>query len=88
MNNWLLKTNPEGKFFFGDSPTFADIALAPFDERFVVLEHYRQIHVPETAEYSRYNIWREAVRANAAIASTFAPREEIIAAHEVYANGA
>ena len=87
LNDWLLKTNPKGTFFFGDDLTYADIAMAPFAERVVLVEEYRQIQVPDTEEYRRFLTWRNAVLAHPDVASTLVPKEDLIAGYVDYSLG-
>jgi len=70
-----------GPYFLGDNFSVADIALAPYFDRMIVLDHYRDFVV----EDSKWNEWSCNVLARPSVAATRQDRERIIEAYRRYA---
>lgn len=71
-----------GPFYLGDQFTVADVALAPYFDRMIVLEHYRNFVVPTD---SKWNEWGANVLARPSVAATRQDRDRIIEAYKRYA---
>lgn len=79
-----------GPYFYGDSFTLVDIALAPWAVgiRMDVLKHYRNFEVPRNEEYSRYHDWAEAVSQRSSFKATACTDlPAMIRIYERYAEG-
>jgi glutathione S-transferase len=75
----------QGPFFLGDQFTVADIAVAPYFDRMVVLEHYRDYRVPNDGDTAKWHEWSKNVLSRPSVAATRQDRERIIEAYKRYA---
>ncbi len=72
----------DGEYLCGDHMTLGDVAIAPFFERMVVLEHYRDFYVPkEDLKFKNWHKWKEKVLGNEEVRKTLHPRKKLL---EVY----
>lgn len=71
------KNAAAGPFFFGSQFTLTDIAFFPFLERVVVvLGHYRNFVLPETADFAALRKWYDACLQRPAVQITAADRTQ------------
>lgn len=70
-----------GPFYLGEQFTVADIAVAPYFDRMIVLEHYRNFTVDEP----KWCQWSENVLKRPSVAATRQDRNRIVEAYRRYA---
>jgi len=70
-----------GPYYLGDQFSVADIAVAPYFDRMVVLEHYRNFVVDDP----KWNEWSQNVLKRPSVAATRQDRARIIEAYRRYA---
>ena len=75
----------QGPFYMGDQFTVADIAVAPYFDRMIVLEHYRDFGVPKDGPTAKWHEWSEHVLERPSVAATRQDRDRIIEAYRRYA---
>lgn len=76
-----------GPFFQGKELGYVDIMFAPWASRMYILEHYRGFKIPQTEEYSRYNVWAEAVINHPSVKAVQANKDKVLANARPYAEG-
>lgn len=76
----------KGPFYLGNQFSVADIAVAPYFDRMIVLEHYRDFCVPKEGAGARWNEWSTNVLERPSVAATRQDRDRIIEAYLRYAN--
>lgn len=74
-----------GDYWLGETPGLADIAFYPFLERFPVLAHYRDFHVPDACTALRR--WHDRMSALECARSTGNGPEFYVRAYASYADG-
>jgi glutathione S-transferase len=74
----------QGPFYLGEQFSCADIALAPYFDRMVVLEHYRDFAVPPQ-RCPQWHRWSSAVLERPSVAATRQDRDRLIEAYRRYA---
>lgn len=74
-----------GPYWSGASPSLADLAFYPFFERFCVLNHYRNFHLP--ASCPRLQDWFDAMRRRDSVRRTGNPVAFYIERYARYADG-
>jgi glutathione S-transferase len=72
----------QGPFYLGEQFSVADIAVAPYFDRMIVLKHYRDYEVPTD---SKWNEWSTNVLDRPSVAATRQDRARIIEAYKRYA---
>jgi len=77
----------KGPFFFGEQVSIADILLAPWVPRLVVLTHFRNLQLPQTPELAPFLAWRDAILGLPAIRATTRPDQFYIESYADYAYG-
>lgn len=75
-----------GPFYLGEQFSMADVSIAPYFDRMVVLDHYRNFKVPRKGPTSKWHEWSDNVLARPSVAATRQDRERIIEAYRRYAN--
>lgn len=78
----------KGPFYLGNQFSVADIAVAPYFDRMIVLEHFRDFVVPNDDESSggqKWNEWSRNVLERPSVAATRQDRDRIIEAYLRYA---
>jgi len=75
----------EGPFYMGDEFTVADIAVAPYFDRMIVLKHYRNFEVPPDGATAKWHEWSNNVLERPSVAVTRQDRERIVEAYKRYA---
>jgi len=73
----------KGPFYLGERFSVADIAVAPYFDRMIVLEHYRDFKVPDTID--KWHEWSTNVLERPSVAATRQDRDRIIEAYLRYA---
>ncbi len=84
-NEGLVKLQGDGPFWMGDKPGLVDLTYYPFFERFVVLEHYRGIEIPQ--ECQRLKKWLKMMLRHASALATANTGEFHINNYQKYADG-
>ena len=75
----------DGPFFFGNTFSIVDIALAPFWQRFVWVGHNRGLTFPDNdADFDRLRQWWSVVRWRSSVASTVVCAERLIFSYSQY----
>jgi len=74
-----------GPYWMGKNFSLVDASYAPFFERFVALEHYRDVVIP--SQYARLCAWITALRDRESVKTTSRPRDYFIARYASYADG-
>jgi len=74
-----------GPYYLGECFSLADLSLAPYMDRMIVLEHYRDFRVPEKGPTARWHEWSKNVLERESVATTRQDRERIIEAYRRYA---
>lgn len=59
-----------GPYYLGECFSLADLSLAPYMDRMVVLEHYRDFHVPKKGPTARWDEWSKNVLERESVATT------------------
>jgi glutathione S-transferase len=77
-----------GPFFLGATLSLADILVWPWLARLCVVEHYRDLVVPETPEYDGYRKFAAAMSARETVQRTQRPAAYYIDGYVSYATGA
>ena len=75
----------EGPYWFGASPTLVDLTFYPWFERWSVLEHYRNLHLP--SECPKLKQWWEEMSKRESVKKTSNPPDTYVQSYEKYANG-
>ena len=75
----------QGPFYLGEQFTVADIAVAPYFDRMIVLKHYRDFEVPREGPTAKWHEWSENVLNRPSVAATRQDRDRIIEAYKRYA---
>jgi glutathione S-transferase len=74
-----------GPFYLGEQFSIADVSIAPYFDRMVVLDHYRNFRVPQEGSFSEWYEWSDNVLARPSVAATRQDRERIVEAYLRYA---
>lgn len=74
----------QGPFYLGKQFSVADIAVAPYFDRMIVLKHYRDFEVPHD-DIVKWHEWSTNVLARPSVAATRQDRDRIIEAYKRYA---
>lgn len=75
-----------GPFYLGEQFSIADVTIAPYFDRMIVLDHYRNFRVPQdNTELLKWKEWSDNVLARPSVAATRQDRERIIEAYLRYA---
>ena len=85
MEHEGLRKLSDGPFWMGEQVTLVDFAFYPFFERFCVVEHYRNFHLPE--ECTRLKAWVETMRFRPSVKEIENPPEYYIERYSKYADG-
>lgn len=80
----LGKLGGNGPYWLGESVSLVDLTFYPWFERWVVLEHYRNLSLP--AECTRLKRWQEAMQQRDCVKAIANPAELYIKEYEKYAN--
>jgi glutathione S-transferase len=75
----------QGPFYLGEQFSVADIAVAPYFDRMVVLKHYRDFSVPRDGATAKWHEWSDNVLERPSVAATRQDRDRIIEAYKRYA---
>lgn len=90
LSNAMARLSPAGPFFAGDRFGLVDMALAPWVDRFFVLEHYRGFSVPasdaEEGAFARFHTWWDAVQSVPAFRDTVQDRKKLLESYQRYAD--
>jgi glutathione S-transferase len=82
----LAGTPSSGPYWMGKGFSLVDASLAPFFERFVALEHYRDVVIPP--QHISLHAWIAALRERESVKKTSHSRDYFIARYAKYASGA
>ena len=85
MENEGLGNPTAGDFWLGDQVSLVDLAFYPFFERFCVLEHYRQLQLPD--DCPRLAAWWQRMTEQPAIREIANPADFYIRSYRHYADG-
>ena len=85
MEHEGLRKLGDGPYWMGEQLTLVDFAYYPFFERFCVVEHYRNFHIPE--ECTRLKAWVEAMRFRPSVKEIENSPEYYIKRYSKYADG-
>ncbi len=75
----------DGPYWMGEQLTLVDFAYYPFFERWCVVEHYRDFHIPE--ECTRIKAWVESMRFRPSVKGIENTPEFYIERYSRYADG-
>ncbi len=85
MEHEGLRKLGDGPYWMGEQLSLVDFAYYPFFERFCVVEHYRNFHIPE--ECTRLKAWVEAMRFRPSVKEIENSPEYYIERYSKYADG-
>ena len=80
----IQKLSGTGNYWFGNHLSLVDLTLYPWFERFCILEHYRDVHLPESCSFLKQ--WWEQMSQRQSVQQIQNPRQFYIAQYEKYAN--
>ena len=80
----IQKLSSTGNYWFGNHLSLVDLTLYPWFERFCILEHYRDVHLPESCSFLKQ--WWEQMSQRQSVQQIQNPRQFYIAQYEKYAN--
>jgi glutathione S-transferase len=81
----LFVAPSSGPYWMGKDFFLVDASFAPFFERFVALEHYRDVVIPP--QCTRLCVWITALRERESVKTTSRSRDYFIARYASYADG-
>ena len=80
----IQKLSANGDYWLGNNLSLVDLTFYPWFERFCILEHYREVHLPENCFFLKQ--WWEQMSQRQSVQAIQNPREFYIAQYEKYAN--
>ena len=81
----LSGTYGSGPYWMGKTFSLVDASFAPFFERFVALEYYRDVTIPP--QHTRLKEWTTALERRESVKKTSRSRDYFIARYAPYADG-
>ena len=86
LENLVKHMAPKGPFFQGETFGYVDIMLAPYAIRLGLLSHYRDLVVPKTGVFERFQTWFQAVQSRESVKATVPEWNRLVQMYQRYAD--
>jgi len=86
LENLVKHMAHKGPFFQGETFGYVDIMLAPYAIRLGLLSHYRDLVVPKTGVFERFQTWLQAVQSRESVKATVPEWNRLVQMYQRYAD--